>query len=98
LDEALSKNIFMYAYLEEQGYFGVKEISGRGICGLMRFAFTVGLCYGLDETGYVGRYCYSELLDAKTALRDWDGIGDPPGPWIKHKGYVEYSNPNKENQ
>lgn len=74
------------------GYFHIREIPYRGICGLMRMAFTVGLFYGLDETGYRGRYCYDNLREAMGAIDSWKGAGDPPGEWIKHKGYREYRN------
>jgi hypothetical protein len=77
------------------GYFHLRDIPGRGICGLRKFVFTVGLCYGLDETGYVGRYCFSEISEAMGAIDQWkerQGLGDPPGEWIKHKGYREYRN------
>jgi hypothetical protein len=79
--------------LAEQGYFNFKEIEGRGLCGLMKFVFTTGLVYGMDEFSYKGRYCFENTADAKEALYNWDGIGDPSGDWIKHKGSTEYSNP-----
>lgn len=80
--------------LEKQGYTHLREVEGRGWCGLFNFIFTVGLCYGLDESGYRGRYCYPDSLDAKQALKEWDGIGDPHDEfWIKHKGDTQYRNP-----
>lgn len=82
--------------LESQGYFNIRNIPGRGICGLFRFIFTVGLCYGINEHGYIRRYCYSNLVDAISALEKWDGDNDPGGNWIKHKGNFEYKNPNYE--
>lgn len=78
------------------GYFYLREKPGRGICGLHYMAFTVGLFYGLDEVGYSGRYCFSDLREAMDSIDKWTGYGDPPGNWIKHKGRIEYSNPNKE--
>lgn len=83
-------------FLYSQGYFDLKEISGRGLCGLSRFAFTIGLSYGLDEIGRQGRYCFDNLQDARFSLENWYGIKDPPGNWIKHKGKTEYANPNTE--
>lgn len=74
------------------GYFDIKEIPYRGLCGLSYMAFTVGLFYGLDQTGYRGRYCYDNLREAINAIDAWKGPGDPPGEWIKHKGYREYRN------
>lgn len=82
--------------LKSQGYYEATEVPDRGICAIMPFMYTYGLCYGIDETGYVGRYCYSNAYEALLALKAWDGEGDPIGNWIKHKGKIEYSNPNYE--
>jgi hypothetical protein len=83
--------------LESQGYCYIKEIPNRGICAIMKFMFTYGLCYGIDNTGYKGRYCYphEKVEDAILALHKWNGESDPDGDWIKHKGKTEYSNPNR---
>lgn len=81
--------------LQEEGYFNIEKIEGRGLCGLFRFIYTTGLCYGLNEYGYEGRYCFESTADAEASLKEWDGNGDPSGDWIKHKGEKgEYSNPN----
>ena len=83
-------------FLEKEGYYGIKEVEGRGLCGLRQFIFTVGLVEGLSEHGYQGRYCYPNHLirDAVVALAVWDGEEDPVGDWIKYKGIRgEYENP-----
>ena len=74
--------------LEREGYHHIKEIPGRGLCGLMQFVFTVGLCYGIGEHGYEGRYCYpnEEAANAYIAFQIWGGKDDPQGKWIVHKG------------
>lgn len=72
--------------VEEHDYLHCREIAGHGLCGVARFLFTTGLVLGIEETGYRGRYCYEHRMDAIGALMDWNGIGDPPGPWIKYKG------------
>lgn len=72
--------------LEAEGYYDLREIEGRGVCGLYPFLFTVGLVCGLDESGYKGRWCYGNKVETITALRVWDGQGDPPYKWIKYKG------------
>lgn len=82
-------------FLIENGYREIREIPGRGICALMPFIFTIGLVYGIDEIGYVGRYCYdrSKAEEAVVAIVTWDGIGNPSGNWIKHKsGTGEFNN------
>lgn len=76
----------IFKELEQEGYFDLKIISERGICGLIRMLYTVGLVIGINNIGYYGRYCYKNLADAKEALNKWDGNGDPEGPWIKYKG------------
>lgn len=70
----------------EEGYIGVKEIEGHGICACLQFLFTIGLVTGIDNFGYKGRWCYGSMVEAVYALDTWDGSGDPPGNWIKYKG------------
>lgn len=84
--------------LAAEGYKHLRYIEGRGICGIRFFVFTIGLCYGLDETGYAGRYCYPDLCTAITGLEAWSGVDDPKDEyWIKHKSSArEYRNPNKK--
>lgn len=74
--------------LKAHGYYNIREIPGRGICGLMEFLFTIGLCEGLTDIGYSGRYCYPKelILESVIAIETWDGQGDPKGDWIKYKG------------
>lgn len=84
--------------LKNEGYYEIKEIDGKGTCGLFRFMFTTGLVIGIDEIGYEGRYCYSTEREAIDAINSWKGLGDPPGLWIKYKGRTgERSNPNFSN-
>lgn len=87
----------LHEQLSKEGYTNIRYVEGRGLCGLFRFAFTMGLCYGLEKYGYEGRYCYPHQFtsDAVLGLALWDGKGDPIGQWIKHKGGIgEYTNPN----
>jgi hypothetical protein len=75
------------ARMHEQGQFIAVRKREDGIwMGVSRFLFTWGLSYGLDETGRQGRYCYHSIADAIFACLQWDGRGDPPGPWIVEKG------------
>lgn len=77
----------MEYYNWREDYECLREVPRQGWCGLHEFAFTTGIVTRLDDGGYYGRYCYAEYADAYKALREWDGTGDPPGPWIKYKGY-----------
>lgn len=89
----------MLSRLQDEGYTNLKQIKGKGICGLHRFIFTTGLCYGINTLNYEGRYCYDSFSDALSALNEWDGESDPKDElWIKHKGDIEYPNPIKERQ
>lgn len=83
-------------YLTENGHYNLRVVPGRGICSLQEFLFTIGLCEGLDESGWQGRWCYpkAKILESVVALTVWDGKEDPVGDWIKYKGYRgEYDNP-----
>ena len=74
------------AFLEEEGYTRLKEIEGRGVCGVKQFMFTWAIVYGLDEMGLRGRWCYNNAIEPVVYLETWDGKEDPPGNWIKYKG------------
>lgn len=81
--------------LMAKGYSCITFVPGRGICGIGRMAFTTGLFLGMDYTGYYGRYCFHTWYEAAASLTAWDGLDDPTGNWLKHKGGAgEYSNPN----
>lgn len=85
--------------LEIQGYSWLASKPEKGLCGIYSFIFTTAIVAGIDETGYKERWCYPCMADAKEALQQWDGVGDPPGDWIKHKGFGgDYPNPITEPQ
>jgi len=86
--------------LEKEGYQQIREIPGRGLCGIREFIFTIGICEGLTEHSYEGRWCYPKeiILEAAIAYGTWDGTSDPAGDWIKYKGKTEYSNPKLNKQ
>ncbi len=71
--------------LLDEGYYSIREFPDE-ICGLHNYLTTTGLVVGLSITSYRGRYCYESQDQAEQAIREWDGHGDPPGPWIKYKG------------
>lgn len=62
---------------QQNGYIGVCWIRGRGICGILRQIYTIGVFYGLDEHGYKGRFCFDTELNALLFLKDWDGVTLP---------------------
>ena len=79
------------------GYYkNVKELETKEWAAVTPYLFTYGLCVGIDPQGdcHRTRYCYPDGVSAEKALEEWDGRGDPPGPWIKQKPQ-ERTNPQK---
>lgn len=72
-------------FLNENGYTHIKAMQDGTCCAIQRQLFTVGLFVGITRGGWQRRYCYEREYDAREALIQWDGTGDPPGPWIKEK-------------
>lgn len=83
---------FLFAELYNAGYANLRSANGRTI-GTQRMNYTCGLFVGLQQAWYDGRYCYEHEADAVKACLEWDGTGDPPGPWIKYKGEIERLGP-----
>lgn len=75
----------LFAKLSLEGYRDCRRLPNGEVIGVMPQLFTFGLFVGLDEYGYKRRFCYESASDANYALAQWDGSGDPPGPWIKEK-------------
>lgn len=72
--------------LAAEGYEGVRELPAtHELAGVLPQIFTTALAVGLDQFGYKRRYCYENKGEAASALLGWDGVGDPPGNWIKEK-------------
>lgn len=68
------------------GYTSPKLINGVW-CGILRLVFNTGLVVGIDEYGYLYRYCYHTFKEANEALLKYNDINEhPPGDWIKRKG------------
>lgn len=74
--EGQDKGMTLEQILTSNGYMNVRCINGLW-CGVHRYIFTVGVCYGLDETGYRGRFCFSTYQNAALFLKDWDGETPP---------------------
>lgn len=89
-DPEFTFNLFL------EGYDCITFVPGRGLCGIKRLAFTIGLFYNITPFPKApdGRYCYQTRAEAEADLKQWDGCSDPQGDWIKHFGReVQYSNP-----
>ena len=71
--------------LNREGYVRCIVMPTGEVAGLHQMLYTTGLVVGLGEHGYRTRFCYETRQQAQDALDAWDGVGDPPGPWIKEK-------------
>jgi hypothetical protein len=70
-----------------EGFLVLRLLPNGRIAGLLPMIFTVGVAVDVEADGtYSSRWCYPDLASAAQGLLDWDGTGDPPGPWLKHKG------------
>jgi hypothetical protein len=75
------------AWLESEGYYALRN-SPLGIVGLHNFIATIGICVGIGKWNYRYRFCYQTLLEAVSALNDWDYQkfeGEPAG-FLVRKG------------
>lgn len=63
--------------LVRNGYSDLRLVPGRGVCGILRFMYTCGVCYGMDATGREGRFCFDTMQNAQLFLHDWDGTTEP---------------------
>lgn len=72
-------------FLTDLGYADLRVVRGR-VCGLTGFDLTTGLAVGLTLAGCQAVYLYENAAEARAALAWWDGVGHPPGPWIRMVG------------
>lgn len=72
--------------LAENAYEEVRLLPTGEYAALRKMMFTYSLCHGIDWCGISERWCYQTKVEALVALSRWDGVGDPPGMWIVHKG------------
>ena len=70
----------------DMGYLSPRQLPDGRWIGIFQFIYTFGLVVDITSYGYSGRYYFRHLGDAVLALDQWDGVGDPPGAWIKYKG------------
>ena len=74
-DELLATGLGLYSHLKT-----FKD--GRRAC-VARMAYTCAILAGLDAWGHDDRWCYQTAADARRALDEWDGTGEPQG-WHRH--------------
>lgn len=77
--------IAFIARMEANGYRHVRKLASGEWAGVRQVLFATWLFLGLDETGSRTRFCFSRWREAVESLEAWDGVGFPPGWWIKQK-------------
>jgi hypothetical protein len=74
-------------FLIENEYQAARKLPDGTWAGLIRLAFTTGLCIGLTDTGWTRRFCYENLTDALGALQDLQAWDDEPEPlYVARRG------------
>jgi len=71
---------------EEAHLLYVRKVSDTEWVAIYPLMFTHAVVKGTVETadvGYEDRWCYHSYEDAKRALDEWDGTGEPSG-WHRH--------------
>lgn len=69
-----------------------------GVVAVFRMIFNDRICFGApgDMTGFNRAFCFPRSPGCHVAIaaaKEWDGTGDPPGPWIKESGTERHRNP-----
>jgi hypothetical protein len=73
-------------FLEEQGYFSVRELPDGSFAGLYRLLYTTAVCTGLCEDGWVYRYCFDDPALAAAGLASLQEMDDEPPGFIARRG------------
>jgi hypothetical protein len=72
--EALGDGMYSHARLLPTGEWGI----------VAQHLYTYSIAI-VDKQSMLRRWCFELKHHAVDALSNWDGRGDPPGPWIKAK-------------
>ena len=68
-----------------------REVDDDFMVCVYSMLFNDRVCFGLKGVGYYERaFCFPKGGSAIEAAKEWDGEGDPPGPWIKETGTQRY--------
>lgn len=75
-----------------EGSLAEHEVGDEHIVVVYRFIYNDRVCFGRkdDPWGHDRAFCFPQDGSAFTAATEWDGTGDPPGPWIKEVGTDRY--------
>lgn len=75
---------------EYPGALFVKPLDDGSVICVYRYLFNDRITWGYGSESYERGFCFQQDGSAFTAALEWDGTGDPPGPWIKEVGTDRY--------
>lgn len=78
----------MDSSFSRNGFYLVKQLP-CGVTALRDYLYTTDIVVGIRGSSYLRRYSYDSQELARRALEQWNGQGDPSGPWLKCKGADE---------
>lgn len=64
-------------------YRDIKTLPDGEYAGIYKFIYTWSIIYDFNQYGYEDRWCYHTYEEAKKALDEWNGEGEPQG-WHRH--------------
>lgn len=68
-----------------------RKLDDGNVILVYRMFFNDRMTWGhQDDEGYERAFCFQQDGSAIIAALEWDGTGDPPGPWIKEVGTERY--------
>lgn len=87
----------VYKTAKDEGYLALKTLDTGEFAAVVPQLFTFALIV-FDEHTIRKRWCFERKDEAFMSIEEWEGVGDPPGNWIKQKLPVERMNPNWSNR
>lgn len=63
--------------LVSEGYLFTREVPYWGVCGVMKYMYTWGVCFNMDDLFIGGRFCFDEIGAALQFYGKWDGLSIP---------------------
>jgi hypothetical protein len=68
---------------EENDYLDYTEFPNGDNAAIMKLMFTFAILHNISYYSYDDRWCYQSYEEAKKALINWNGEGEPDG-WHRH--------------
>ena len=84
-DKKLKTLQFLHWLKDDCGYLDIRLINQETYIAIIKFMFTAAIIRGRvgNHGDYDDRWCYHNVEAARSAIAQWDGIGEPKG-WHRH--------------